>query len=167
MKLKNSLVTIAIALLFVFFIGYGIEVFDATPRYEDYCPKNLYEMQTQETCEQAGGVWQAYEKRESTMPSPGGFCSEPQECRDAFQDVNSDHDKVVFITSLIIGVIGFITGILLKKEIISNGLLGGSVLLLLYGTIRYWQYASNILKFVLLGVALTIVIWLTYKKLEK
>jgi len=40
-------------------------------------------------------------------------------------------------------------------------------LLILYGTIRYWQHAQNILKFVLLGVALAVLIWLAYKKIGK
>ena len=37
---------------------------------------------------------------------------------------------------------------------------------LIYGTLRYWQHANNLLKFVLLGIALTILILVGYKKLK-
>jgi len=43
---------------------------------------------------------------------------------------------------------------------------GGGILIILYGTLRYWRYAEDVLKFVLLGIALGILIWIAYKKLE-
>ena len=54
-----------------------------------------------------------------------------------------------------------------RKDLVANGILGGAVLIILYGTIRYWQHANDILKFILLGFALGILIWLGYNKIEK
>ena len=64
------------------------------------------------------------------------------------------------------GLGAVIVGMVLRKDAISTGVLGGGVLTILYGTIRYWDHASDILKFILLGVALAVLIWVGYTKLK-
>ena len=73
----------------------------------------------------------------------------------------------MFIVDVIAGVIAVVVGLLLNKDTISTGIVSGGVLLLLYGTIRYWRYANNILKFILLGITLAILIWIAYKRLDQ
>ncbi|MBT5342405.1 hypothetical protein HOL59_02360, partial [Candidatus Woesearchaeota archaeon] len=76
------------------------------------------------------------------------------------------HDKIVFIVSIIVGLMAIFTGVLLKKDAASTGILSGGVLLIIYGTIRYWQHANDTLKFILLGIVLAVLIWIAYKKLK-
>lgn len=160
---KNFIIVIGIALLFALFVGYGIEVFDPAPKNEDFCRQDLYEMQEQTTCEKAGGLWQNYEEG---APAPRkGSCSAPYKCWDDFSKAQAKHDKIVFIVAIVIGILGVIIGVILKKDIVSTGITAGSTLLMMYGTIRYWQHANDTLKFILLGIALAVLIWLGYKKL--
>ena len=161
---KKTFLIIAIAVVFAFFIGYGIEVFDPSPIYEDFCPSFTKQALNQSNCQQQNGTWIA------STPDQNmglGYCEQSPACYEALTKATSKHDKIVFIISIIAGLIGIIVGIILKKEIVGTGLVGGGVLLILYGTIRYWQHAHNTLKFILLGAALIILIWLGYKKFEK
>jgi hypothetical protein len=170
MKIKKTLITIAIALIFTLFIGYGIEVFDKAPNREEFCPENLYEIDNEEECLKLGGYFGS-----NVMDSPRAispefekeFCQPSKECYDNYNLARTGHDKVVFIISTIIGLIAIIIGIILKTEVVNTGLIGGGIVLTLYGTIRYWEHASNILKFILLGLVLAVLIWISYKKLNK
>ncbi len=164
MKLKQSLVTIAISLVFVFFVGYGIEVFHNSPVYNEYCPTDLYDIRDEAECTAEGGTWR---ESDGNRPVPEkGFCGESKECRDAYQESRTSSDRTVFIVAVLAGVIGIVLGIWLQHETVTNGLTGGGVLSILYGTIRYWEHADELLKFVLLGLVLGFLIWVGYKKLK-
>ena len=159
---KETILAIAIMLIFVFFVGYGIEVFSPTPDQQTFCP-NVYEIRTQVECEQADGTWTIQDNPE---PKIVGYCNNKSTCYNDYDIAKSKHDMIVFIIAILIGVISLVGGIMLKKELISTSIVGGAILLILYGTIRYGQHANNILKFILLGVALATVIWVAYNKIK-
>jgi len=161
MDFKHNLLAIAIAIVLAFFVGYGIEVFSDSPEYQDFCP-NLYDIADEVACTNTGGVWNANQVQKGER----GWCVNKIDCNKPFQNAQEKHDKVVFIVSLVAGIIAIIGGMNLKHDVINRGLLLGGVLLLLYGTIRYWSHANDILKFVLLGIALVILVWIGYKKLK-
>jgi hypothetical protein len=162
MKKKNWLMAVAIAVLFAFFIGYGIEVFHDSAQYEDYCPSRfVYE--SEEECSAAGGEW-------SDLTIEGDAakksCLATDDCQKAFSTAEEQHDRIVFIVALILGVLAVIAGVMVQHETISVGVLIGGVFLILYGSLRYWQHAGNVVKFILLGVALAVLVYLAYKKLK-
>lgn len=160
-------VSIAIALILAFFVGYGIEVFDPSPKHEDFCPRDLHEIDNKESCQDQGGSWNIADT-EMERPIPiKGFCQPSKKCYDQFEQSSSKHDRIVFITAAIIGLLSIMVGIVLKKDTVNTGVLSGGLLLILYGTIRYWRHADNLLKFVILGISLAILIWIGYKKLDK
>lgn len=194
MNIKRGLITIAIAVIFALFIGYGIEVFHDSPKQEEFCP-NVYDILNKEECETAGGLWRVQscaasgivnegpasdsESREETevravKPVPAaasaaaqGYCETRSACYEDFQLIMSRHDKIVFIVAAIFGVLAIIAGMILKKEGVNDGFVAGGILLILYGTIRYWQHADDVLKFVLLGLVLGALVWIGYKKLDQ
>jgi len=45
--------------------------------------------------------------------------------------------------------------------------MSGGILVILYGTMRYWEYSSNMLRMIILGISLVVLIWLGYKRLNK
>ena len=151
---KETILFVAIALTFVFFVGYGIEVFSASPQYNNFCSDKYYELDSQEACEEDGGSWRI------------DHCNPPKECQEQFDIAQNKHDQVVFIISTIVGLIAILVGIILKKKVVGTGLLGGGVILIIYGTLRYWQHANDLLKFIILGAALATLIWIGYKKLR-
>lgn len=171
MNVKKGLLIIAIAVVLAFFVGYGIEVFDPTPNY-DQTYRKFNTIYTEQECLAEGGNWIKHQPpRIDTPPpkpiaeeeAPTGYCEAPS---DKIDQERAKHDKIVFIVAVILGVLSTILGLVLNKDTISTGIVSGGVLLILYGTIRYWRYANNILKFTLLGVALAVLIWLAYKKLD-
>lgn len=196
MNIKRGLITIAIAAIFALFIGYGIEVFHDGPKQEEFCP-NVYDILNKEECETEGGLWRVQScaagsivsedlasDSESTeepevkavKPAPvpatvpvtaQGYCETRSACYEDFQLIMSRHDKIVFIVAAIFGVLAIIAGMILKKEGVNDGFVAGGILLILYGTIRYWQHADDVLKFVLLGLVLGALVWIGYKKLDQ
>ena len=165
---KKLILTFAIAIIFVFFIGYGTEVFHDTPEYKDFCPE-VYHLDNEKACLEAGGEWfdETTEVIKEQIPRKATHCSNKLDCHLGYQELQDKHDLVVFVVAIILGVLAIVVGVLLKKDAISTGILAGGVLLLLYGTIRYWRHADDILKFILLGIALAVLIWLGYKKFDK
>jgi hypothetical protein len=171
MKVKQTIISVAIAIIFALFIGYGIEVFDDSPEYQDYCP-DVYAIQNETGCVAKGGVWtDGSDFRAPKLESVNGevypmSCQNNPTCYNKHEQARTKHDKVVFIASIIFGLLAIISGIILKQDSVNSGLIGGGVLLILYGTIRYWDHADEILKFILLGIVLAVLIWLGYKKLH-
>ncbi len=166
LNIRQKLVVVAVALLFALFVGYGIEVFDPSLYYEDVCPTP----DDKETCEAQGSLWRAdYQVNPETGEATSlntGWCDQRKDCQDEWNRVAGSHDKIVFIVSLIVGLLAIVCGILfLRNEVIGVGIISGGILLLLYGSIRYWNYASDVLKFILLGLALAVLVWIGYKKL--
>ena len=174
MPLRYWLLSLAIAIIFAFFIGYGIEVFDSSPDYNNFCSPKIYESQNETACHEVNGTWQSYEEPTSTITDvptkgpkgPSGSCNQPYICQENFNNAQLKHDRIVFIVTLIASIIAFGIGTVLSREITSTGLYAGAVFTLLYGTIRYWQHADNLLKFVLLGLALAILVWIAINKLK-
>ncbi len=159
MDIKKKLVSIAIAIIFVLFVGYGIEVFYPGPD-QTFTGRAPY--MSQEACEEIGGTWSEVEKVEGGMQ---GFCDEKAIWEKERQQ-RAGHDRIVFIIAAIVGIVAIITGIVLKTEAVNSGILSGGILLVLYGTIRYWDHANELLKFVWLGIVLGVLIWIGYKKLK-
>ena len=166
MDVKKKILALSVMIIFALFIGYGIEVFNPTPDSRD-----IYSAYSFDECEAAGGEWKddrvpnrvvADGESEGSGGEDYGYCSTSKE----FENLREGKAKIVFIASLIIGIIGVVVASFLKVNSVSSGILGGSVLTMLYGTIRYWQYAQNTLKFVLLGLALAVLIYLGYKKIK-
>lgn len=159
------IISLAIALIFALFIGYGIEVFNPSLKQEDFCLEGLYEIYNEEECLDSKGVWN--EGSEVVAAPVRGFCTPSKYCYNNYNQSRIKHDKIVFIAAVIFGLLGVIAGIILKKDTIGFGLLTGGVLTILYGTIRYWQHANNTLKFLLLGIVLAVLMWIGYKKIER
>ena len=96
-----------------------------------------------------------------------GYCDYQDPCYTGLQETQEAHNRIVFIVSLVVGVVALIVMLLLKVEIISTGISAGAIILLLYGTVRYWQYADDLLRFGLVGVALAILLYVAYTKLDR
>ncbi len=200
-KFKHVLLAIAIALVFVFFVGFGIATFYKVPKYENFCPQGEFkEVLSQEKCEAEKGKWVSYEGYNRGVPKPAvdiggnqflctklsdigknvtlncetlqqiqqaGYCDLYFYCSQDFQKVNEHYNRNVFIIASGIGIIALIVGFALGMASVSAGFMGGGVLTILYGTIRYWSDLPDYGRFVILGIVLAILIWLGYKRIKK
>ena len=197
-KFKHVLLAIAIALVFVFFVGFGIATFYKAPKYEDFCPqKEFKEVLSQEKCEAEKGKWTSYD-REFPKPAAAiggnqllctktydagknvtlncetlqqiqqaGYCDLYFNCNQDFQKFNENYNRNVFIIASGLGIIALIVGFALGMASVSAGFMGGGVLTILYGTIRYWSDLPDYGRFIILGITLAILIWLGYKRINK
>lgn len=163
-KTKRILFSIAIAFVSVFFFAYAVQAFYPAPQYEDYCqartPQKL--VQTQDACEESGGKW--IETPE--IEEESGWCEINFACEQEYEAVRLPYEKKVFFANIIIGVIVFVTAFFLALEAVSSGLMAGSVMLIIYGSMRYWNELSDVWRTMMLGIALTILIYIGYKKLR-
>jgi len=195
-KVKNVILSIAIAIIFAFFVGRGIDVFYPSPEWDDYCDQERYmrfdyEL-NKDDCEGSGGNWSEYSEMklvpedrfvcrkmdqgvgdeiilscEYAGEEENGYCDINYKCEKDFDEADEKYSKNVFIITLVIGILAIVLSVMLQLVSVSAGLMVGGLFLMIYGTMRYWEYSSDILRFVLLGVILAILIWLGYKKLNK
>ena len=146
-RVKQTILAVSIAIIFTFFIGFGIETFYESPQYGDYCEE--YARPVQLEGENVTDI------KEDT-------------CWDEFDIARQPYERNVFIITLILGLAAVIVGgLFLTVESVGSGIMGGGVLTLIYGILRYWGDMSKYLRFAVLGLVLAILIWIGYKKFKK
>ncbi|MFH0978457.1 MAG: hypothetical protein V1837_04105 [Candidatus Woesearchaeota archaeon] len=171
-KVKQTILGVAIAIVLALFVGFSIHAVKPGPEYNDYC-KNVATppTMTEAACNATGGVWNPYPSKQKCEPGviecPQGFCDMYSKCQKQYEDADKGYTKNVFIAATILGLIAVaLGGFILKLESVSSGLMGGGVISIIYGIIRYWSNASNYLRVIILGLTLAILIWMGYKKLN-
>jgi hypothetical protein len=158
MSIKNVVIGIAIIILTIFVIVYGIGLFYERPEYYDFCP-DVSQINTKTECINAGGVW--YEG-ESEIGS-SGYCEAGEDCYEEYDEAQEKYSKNIFLITLPLGIILIVAGIVIfGLETVGAGLAGGGIGVLLWGVGGYWRYGSNLMKFLLSLVGLVAVIWLAY-----
>jgi hypothetical protein len=196
-KFKYVLLAIAIAIVFVFFVGFGIASFYKSPQYEDFCRERgkFFDEVTEQKCSEIGGKWNAAEIARPLAKIDNdqllctktseiddavtlncqtqeqldnqGYCDWDFYCREEFDNARELYNRNVFIVATGIGILVLIIGFALKMASVSAGLMSGGVLTLLYGVMRYWTDLPDYGRFIILGITLGILIWLGYKRVRK
>lgn len=181
-KLKRTILGISIAIILVLFIGYGINTFYKSPEYEDFCEEKFPEPVRieKEDISKCDAVQTANEAFEDSCYRQGGIvryetdedgcqvANECDMCNKEYREVMGIYNRNVFIIAVVAGLICVILGgIILKLESVSAGIMGGGVLSIIYGTLRYWGDMGDVLRFIILGIVLAILIWIGYKKFKK
>ena len=171
-KAKTVLLAISIALVLAFFIGYGINTFYNVPKYEDFCEGSLIRkiITTEEDCLEAGGQWSVNPETDIVegKTTIEGFCNPDYTCRKEFEDAREKYQRNFFIISVILGLIAVVLGgIFLKLESVSSGIMGGGILIMIFGTLQYWGNLADIGRFIILGIALAVLMWVGYTKFKK
>lgn len=177
---KKLILVLGIIIVLNLFFNYGVATFYKTPKFEDFCkPEALSEKyETKERCESVGGLWMASQSvypAEKIAPvpvtniittdQPTAWCDVQYTCGKDYQDAMAVYNRNVFIILVIAGVISIIAGFMTgQSEAVSLGLSFGGILSLIIGTIRYWSAMDDYLRFIILGVALAVLIWIGIKK---
>lgn len=165
MKLRDIILGIAIMILTIFVVVYGISIFYPSQEYEDFCGefKTSEIIETEERCVEIGGNWEPQEIRCITEPCPQGYCDRDYSCRLDYEDVQEARSKVVFFIALPLGIaLLLVGGFVFGLEAVGAGLMGGGIGTILYGAGGYWRYSDDILKFILSLLGLGVVIYLAY-----
>ena len=165
MKLRDIILGIAVMILTIFVVVYGISVFYPSVNYEDYCGefKTQEIIETQERCVEIGGEWTAENIRCVTTPCPQGFCDRDFTCRENYEDAQESRSRMIFFIALPLGILLLVLGsFLFGLEAVGAGLMGGGIGTILYGAGGYWRYSTDVLRFVLSLLGLAVVIYLAY-----
>lgn len=166
-KAKLVIFSVAVALISVFFFAYAVQAVYPSPEYEDYCDDySGGVLNDQNSCVEVGGKWTDYEKDSLNMQI-SGYCDYDYFCRQEYEEALAPYERNVFFANVIIGFVLLVGAFFLGVEAVSTGLMGGAVMLIFYGTVRYWGELSDIWRTVVLGVALVALIWLGYKKIKE
>lgn len=170
-RVRRNVLSFGIAIIFVMFVGYAISTFYPQPEYNEFCGefKTQQIIETEEQCLEIEGQWQNYEKPSQGnlgVLNPAGSCDRDYGCRSNYDDAREPYNRNVFFVSLFIGLLTVVGAIFLAVEAVSAGLMGGGILLILYGTLRYWGDLSDIWRTFMLGFALGVLIYVGYKKLK-
>ena len=166
-SVKHVILSVAIALVLVFFVAYATQTIYPAPQYEDFCGEisERTNIDNQSGCESVGGKWVDYQKDSLNMEI-SGWCNSDYQCREDYSDAREPYERNVFILNIVLGLVIIILSFVLSLEAVSNGLMSGGVLLLVYASIRYWSGLSDILRTLILGIALVALIFVAYKKLK-
>lgn len=165
---REKLLAIAIAIVFVFFVGYGISTFVKEPQYEDYCDE-MKVAYTEEECAAAEGRWNPNGgPRLVKEENYTGWCEIDYTCRKVYEEDRKAYESIISLVALVAGTLAIIlAGSFIKVGSIAAGIMGGGLLAIVYGIIRYWRYMEDVFRFVTLGCILALLVWFGYKKFKK
>lgn len=161
MAIKNTLLGLAIIILTLFVVVYGIHTFYPSSEYEDYCsPANEF-VSSEDKCLELGGNWVSYNSLKSTDVE--GYCDQNFYCNEKYNLAREDYAKNIFFITLPLGIfILLLGGYFFHLTVVGAGIMGGGIGTLLYGVFGYWSYGEDWLKFVLSLIGLILLIWFVY-----
>ncbi|HEV7702252.1 MAG TPA: hypothetical protein VGO63_02300 [Candidatus Paceibacterota bacterium] len=176
--LKASLI-IGIVIVLNLFFNYALSLAYKHPVYENYCPVQQVNeaVTTKEVCVEQGGQWNATQNEQVPVnitptftewkaQSTGG-CDLQFSCRNSFEAAQKVYDRNVFITLVILGAICVAVGSFLSINVlISIALSMAGVLSFIIASMRYWGSADDLIKVIILAIALSILVWVAMKKFK-
>tara|TARA_Y100000034_G_C6651367_1_gene285120 strand:+ start:24 stop:611 length:588 start_codon:yes stop_codon:yes gene_type:complete len=183
MSIAKTFLAIGVAIIFSIFISFGLSVVYEAPEREfnpfgdDECSKT-YDCQKQiKDCqEQYEPSTSEYRNCYSTVRQTAEYKSCDKlldECREIAQKQTPryKHTRNSFYILMVIGILSIILGsFIISLEGIGSGLIGGGVLITiisLFSTYEYWFTLNKYVKLAAVGLALAVLIYFGYKKIEK
>src|SRR3989344_111804 len=165
---KWSLIAGIVIVLNLFF-NYTLSLIYKEPDYVKFCPNEqvIEPITSREQCLAKGWQWSEniYPKSAPSQPRIQGYCDQQFTCRNDYEAARKSYDRNVFVTLVVLGVLSVIAGIFLKNNILLGQALSlAGVLSFIVASIRYWSSADNLLKVIILAVALVLLIWVALKK---
>ncbi len=167
---KWSLI-IGIVIVLNLFFNYALSLAYKQPDYNIFCPSAqvVTQPQTQNECTTQGGQWTENSYYGKPMQvgttEPRGYCDLQFTCRQSYETANRSYERNIFIILVILGAISVFFGNFFKgNEVIASGLSLAGVLSFIIASTRYWNSADNLIKVIILAIALGILFWIAYKK---
>ncbi len=169
LQTKEKLLAFTISIVLVFFFIYGTNIFYSSPKRTTFCKESLYENipVTKTSCEAIGGKWNVFGKEKAIIDiNKTGWCNPTYTCDKKYTLARNKYFRTLFIIMITLGAISIIIGALMRTESVGAGFMGGGVLSISYGFIKYWGFLCDVVRFILLGIILVALIWIGYKKLN-
>ena len=172
--LKWSLI-IGIIIVLNLFFNYTLSLIYKQPDYNTYFTQEqvIEPIIVKEKCLEVGGQWNEGDARYygenigKIMPAGAqkSWCDPDFTKRQAFEKMVKVYDRNVFITLVLLGAICVALGTFLKSNmLIGTALSLAGVLSFIIASMRYWNSADDLIKVIILAIALCILIWVAIKK---
>ena len=159
MAIKQILLILGITLIFTVFFGYAAEVAFEQPKYpEEEC--RCYEPFKVPMSEQESREYYTSEEYKACQ-------TKCEEATKAWNELVEKTNFKSFLALSIVAIIAIVTGLFLTLEAVSSGILGGGILLLVYSVMRHWGILNKYLRLTLLGIALIVLLYYGYQKIDK
>jgi hypothetical protein len=154
------------------FFNYALSLVYKAPDYTAYFPQSqvVPNIATEQDCIAVGGQWNgnAPMPQPTNSPivpkTPSGYCNPDFTKQQQFDAAQKHYDRNIFIALVVLGVISIVCGMLLENTVLSLSFSWGGVLSLIIASMRYWSDANNLLKVIILAIALGGLIWVAIKK---
>ncbi len=172
--LKLSLI-IGIVIVLNLFFNYATSLILKEPQYDQFCKQTQVVEQAidQNSCLKDGGQWTSYATPVTEKSPTGqtisikGYCDPQFTCRQDYDNARKAYDRNIFVILVSLGVLCIGLSMFLKgNNVLGTSLSFGGVLSLVIASIRYWSYADNVLKVIILGLALVLLIFVAMKKFK-
>ena len=173
--LKWSLI-IGIVIVLNLFFNYALSLVYKNPKFEAFCPTQQVNpsVDTEQACVAQGGQWNA--NNQTVAPAgpagkgvmvPAGYCNLQFTCQNNYNEAQKVYDRNVFITLVILGAICVAIGNFFAGNVlISIALSLAGVLSFIIASMRYWTSADDLIKVIILAIALAILIWVAMKRFK-
>lgn len=137
----------AIVIVTNLFFNYAIALVYHEPVYNDFCPIVQIEATPSDSSKPL-----SYNDQQMVT------------CQKNYDTAHSVYNRNVFGILIVLGLASLITGTFVSIEVLSGGFSWAGVLALVIASMRYWSDAGNIIRVVILGIALALLIWISVKK---
>ena len=168
-KILKWSVIIGIVIVLNMFFNYALSLVYKQPDYNTYCPNTaqIIEANTKDSCVTKGGQWNENTAYTPQKVDTNGYCDLQFTCRQDFDSAQRNYDRNVFVTLVILGALCVLLGNYLKGNILLGQAFSmAGVLSFIIASIRYWSSADNLIKVIILAIALGILIWVAIKKFK-
>ena len=154
---KNIVIAISIVVILSMFFHYGFSTFKKAPLYEDFCNESI-RMKTAPVYKDYGNLTEQEKLDRDEMNEYY------VKCQKDFDLAREKYEKPRFIFLTTAGIIAIITGgLMISIEGIGIGILGGGVVSIISGSVGYWRYLRDSIRFLMLGIVLVVLIWVGVK----
>ncbi len=162
---------IGIVIVMNLFFNYALSLAYKAPDYNEYFPQSqvVPNIDNEQECVEMGGQWNANAPAPQAAnlnapKTPDGYCNPDFTKQKQFEVAQKQYDRTVFVVLVVLGVLSIVTGTLLGNAVLSLSFSWAGVLSLVIASMRYWSDANNLLKVIILAVALGSLIWVAVKK---
>ncbi len=179
-NVKNLVLGIGIIIVFGLLLWQGIEAFYPSPDYDDFCSMGKFipripekTLPSSDTCifprelqEQENNCYNQEGQPIFEYDDNGCIISikECDLCNKEFNTAQDEHSKVIFIVSIIVGIIALIIGYgILSIEPVGSALMTSGIWAIFWGTAINWRNISSIWRFLLLLLAFVLLVWITLR----
>ncbi len=166
---------IGITIVVNLFLMYLVDAIYPQPDYAAFCPDNQVNraIESESACLEIGGQWNEGVDAKIRMAEPatvvsGNYCNTTYTCQKQYEETMKVYNRNVFVVFVIAGILLLLGSVSFAGvEVLSLAFSFGGVLAFLIGATRYWSDMDDIVRVLILGVALASLIFMAWKKFRE